>query len=95
VPETQGLRRNRTTPIRTNSGATRPDVERQQLRDEGGADVGLEHDRERRHRTNQPPGGKAHGHQPGRRAALQDRRHAKPGEESPAPIAERVPEKAA
>jgi hypothetical protein len=80
------------TPISTKSGA--PDVERQDLHDQGRAEIGAEHDRERRHQIDQPAGGKTRRHQPGRGAALQDRRDAEPGEERAPAVAEGAPEKA-
>jgi len=71
------------------------DVERQQLHDQRGADIGSEHDRERRHQIDQPAGSKARRHEPGRGAALQYRGDAEAGQESGKPTAKRASEKPA
>ena len=62
-------------------------VEGQHLDDQRGADIGAEHGGQRRHQVDQPAGGKAGDHQAGRRAALQHRGHAQPGEERLDPVA--------
>ena len=73
----------------------RRDVEGQQLHDQRRADIGAEHDGERRHQADQAVGGERCGHQPGRGAALQQRGQAKPGGESGEAIAQRLAEEAA
>jgi hypothetical protein len=83
-----GLRRDRITPIRTNSGAT------QQLHDEGGAEVCPKHDSERR-----APDRPAHRRQsscPSARSpcCFAGSRSPQTRRGKPGPIAERVPEKA-
>ncbi len=71
-----------------------PHVERHDLHDQGRAEIGAEHDRERRHQIHQPAGGKARRHQPGRGAALQYRGDAEPGEERAPAVAEGASEQA-
>ena len=59
----------------------RGDVERQHLNDQRGADIGAEHDRERRHEADQAFGGERTRDQRGRGAALQHRGEADAGGE--------------
>ena len=47
-------------------------VEGQHLDDQGGAHVGTQHDRQRRHEIDEPAGCKCRDHQPGCRAALEN-----------------------
>ena len=56
------------------------DVERQHLRDERRADVCAQHDRERRRQRDDTGSRERHRHQPGRGAALQERRNTEAGE---------------
>ena len=65
-------RRNISTPIRISAGATSAHVEGQDLDDQRGADVGAEHDGERRDQVDEAAGGEAGDHQAGGGAALQD-----------------------
>ena len=65
--------RKATRPMRNRTGASGGDVERQDLHDQRGADIGAEHDRERRDQADQALGGEGTGDQGGRGAALQQR----------------------
>ena len=65
-------------------------VERQHLHDQGGADIGAEHDRKRRHQAHQPFGGKGTGDQRGRGAALEQRRQAEAGGKGGEAVVERL-----
>ena len=65
------------------------DIEGEHLHDEGRADIGAEHDRERRYEPDQAARREPGGHQPGRGAALQRRGHAEPGKERRKPVLER------
>ena len=73
----------------------RRDVERQQLHDQRGADIGAEHDGERGHQADDAIGGERGGHQPGRGARLQQRGHTETGAEGGEAIAQRLTEEAA
>ena len=53
------------------NGRDRGDVERQHLNDQRGADIGAEHDRERRHQADQSFGRERTRDQRGRGAALE------------------------
>ena len=65
------------------------DVERQNLHDQRGADVGPEHDRQRRHQADQAFGSEGTGDQCGRRAALEQRGQAEPGAKGGEAVVER------
>jgi hypothetical protein len=70
------------------------DIERQHLHDQRGTDIGAEHHGKRRNQVHQAAGREAGHHQPGCRAALQDRRRAYAGQECGQAIAERIAEEA-
>ena len=70
-------------------------VERQHLHDQGRADIGAQHDGERRNKSDDALGAERSGHQPGRGAALQQRRQAEAGTERGEAIAQRLAEQAA
>ncbi len=70
------------------------DIEGQELHDQRGAEIGAEHDGERRHQIDEPARGEARRHQPGRGAALQYRGDAEPGEERAPAVAEGASEQA-
>ncbi len=65
-------------------------VERQHLDNQGGPDIGAEHDGERRNEVDKPAGGECRHHQTRGRAALKGRRHAHPCEEGFELVAERI-----
>ena len=71
-------------------GRGRGDVERQHLNDQRGADIGAEHDRERRHQADQPFGGKGTRDQGGRGAALQQRGQAEARDKGGEAVVERL-----
>ena len=71
-------------------GRDRGDVEGQHLNDERGADIGAEHDGERRHQTDQAFGRERTRDQCGGGAALQDRGEAEAGGERLEAVAQRL-----
>ena len=71
------------------------DIEGQDLDDEGRADIGAQHDGERRHELDQTAGGEAGDHEARGRAALENGRHAHAGQEGLEAIAQRIAEEAA
>ena len=73
----------------------RCDVERQKLYDQGGADIGAQHDGECRHQADHTVGGQRSRHQASRGARLQQRGEAKPGGEGGKTVAQRGGQKAA
>lgn len=70
------------------------DIERERLNDQRRADVRPEHDGERRSKIDRAPCDEGGSHQPGRRAALQERRHDHPGEERQEAISQRSSQQA-
>ena len=88
-------RRNSITPSRISAGATSATLNDKQLHDQRGADIGAQHDGERRHQRHGAAGGEARHHQPGRGAALQDGGDAEAGGERGQPVAQRGAEPAA
>jgi hypothetical protein len=65
-------------------------IERQELHDQRGADIGAEHDGERGHQADHAVGGERGGHQAGRGARLQQRGQAEAGGEGGEAVAQRL-----
>ena len=82
--------RKATRPMMNRTGASADDIERQDLDDQRGADIGAEHDRQRRHQADQAFGGERTGDQGGRGTALQQRGQADAGREGGEAVLQRL-----